>query len=75
MTHRSDGGLRDDGEHWFSDFIKLALMNELQQRVAGIGVCPRCHTKTLRLRHETLGMEFEQCESCLTVYVLPCGVA
>ena len=62
-------------EHWFSDFIKTALMTHLQQRVAEAGVCPKCHQRTLRLRHETLGMEFEQCEKCLTVYVLPCGVA
>ena len=65
-----------DGEaHWFSDRFKLALMTQLQQRVAEMGVCPKCHAKTLRLRHETLGMEFEQCDKCLTVFVLPCGVA
>jgi hypothetical protein len=62
-------------DSWFSDFIKTALMNELQQRVTEAGVCPSCHAKTLRVRHEALGMSFEQCERCLIVYVLPCGVA
>lgn len=67
--------MSDTAKHWFSDFIKTGLMTQLQQRAAEAGICPRCHAKTLRLRHETFGMEFEQCEKCLTVYVLPCGVA
>lgn len=59
----------------FSGLLTTHLMNKLQQRAVECGVCYRCHAKTLRLRHEALGMEFEQCEKCLCVYVLPCGVA
>lgn len=58
-----------------SDLIKSGLMTKLQQQVVEAGVCPKCHKRTLRLRHEAVGMEFEQCEKCLRVYVLPCGVA
>jgi ssDNA-binding Zn-finger/Zn-ribbon topoisomerase 1 len=68
-------GIKEAQKYLLSGLITSHLMNKLQERAVECGVCPRCHAKTLRLRHETLGMEFEQCEKCLTVYVLPCGVA
>lgn len=63
--------MTEDKQHWLSDLIKTALMHQLQERVAGLGICPRCHSKTLWTAHEALDMSFEQCEKCLTVYVLP----
>lgn len=54
----------------FLGFLRTALMTQLQERVASLGVCPRCHSKTLRASHQTLEIDFEQCEKCLTVYVL-----
>lgn len=57
------------------DILKTAVMSALQQQVAEKGVCPNCHTKTLRVAHEAVGYSFEQCTNCLKVYVLPCGVA
>ena len=50
--------------------IKAGLMNDLQQRVAELGVCPDGHRKTLDLRYEAEGMRFYQCRECLKIYVL-----
>jgi hypothetical protein len=58
-----------DKDHWFADFIKTALMNTLQEQVVCVGVCPKCHAKTLGTVHRTLGMQFDQCTRCLTVFV------
>jgi hypothetical protein len=53
-----------------SDWLKTAIMHPLQERVVGLGVCPKCHTKTLEPKHEGAGMQFNQCGRCLTVYVV-----
>lgn len=52
-----------------SDLIKTAIMHPLQERVVGLGVCPKCHAKRLRPVHVAEGVQFCQCESCSTVYV------
>lgn len=57
----------------FSDLIKTAIMHPLQERVVGLGVCPKCHVKALRPVHEAEGVQFNQCRSCLTVYVAEGG--
>ncbi len=53
----------------FVDFIKPAIMSNLQERVVGLGVCPRCHAKTLDVTYEAPDMRFNQCTRCLNVYV------
>ena len=53
-----------------SEYIKLSLMNPLQERVASIGTCPKCHKRTLRLAHRHEDMQFWQCSGDLAVYVL-----
>ena len=53
-----------------SDWIKTAVMSPLQERVVGIGMCPKCHAKTLRPVHAAEGMQFDQCGRCLNVYVV-----
>ena len=58
-------------EHWFSGFIKTALMHTLQEQCVVIGVCPKCHAKTLGTVHQALDMQFDQCTKCLTVFVSP----
>jgi hypothetical protein len=57
-------------ERKLSDLIKTSVMHQLQERVVGLGLCPKCHTKTLRPVHEAEGMQFNQCSRCLTVYVV-----
>lgn len=52
-----------------SDLIKTALMHPLQERVVGLGICPKCHDKKLRAVHEADGMQFSQCGGCNRVYV------
>ena len=56
-------------EHWFSKYIKTALMHTLQEQVVAIGKCPKCHAKTLGTVHRALDMQFDQCTKCLTVFV------
>lgn len=51
--------------------VKLATMTPLQQTVAELDCCPKCHAKTLAEKHEGAGMRFLQCAKCLHVYVLP----
>jgi ssDNA-binding Zn-finger/Zn-ribbon topoisomerase 1 len=57
-------------ERKISDWLKTAVMHPLQERVVGLGVCPKCHTKTLRPKYEAEGMQFNQCDRCFTVYVV-----
>lgn len=57
------------GVSMFTDILKLAIMSSLQERVVGLGVCPRCHSKSLRVTHEAEEMRFNQCRRCLTVWV------
>ena len=58
-----------DSAHWFRDFIKIGLMSHLGEHVVALGVCPRCHAKTLRGVHKALDVTFEQCTKCKTIYV------
>lgn len=48
--------------------IKLVQMNGLQARVKDLGVCPFCHTKTLKERYDNGWVRAEQCSTCLSVY-------
>lgn len=52
------------------EWLKTAVMHPLQERVIGLGLCPKCHTKTLRQGLEAEGVQFCQCERCLIVYVI-----
>lgn len=52
-----------------NEWLKLSTMNRLQSQVAALLICPNCHTKTLRVRHEAADMSFAQCETCKRVYV------
>lgn len=52
-----------------SEWLKVAIMHPLQERVVGLGVCPKCHKKNLRPAYEAEGMQFNQCGNCLNVYV------
>lgn len=56
-------------EHWFSGFMKTALMHTLQEQCVVLVVCPKCHSKTLGTAQHTLDMKFDQCTKCLTVFV------
>lgn len=58
-----------------SELMKAAVMTPLQQQVYEIGVCARCHTKTMCLRHlaADAGLEFWQCSKCNQVAMLECS--
>lgn len=54
------------------DFIKFGPpMTQLQETVVDLGVCFKCHTKTLVLRHGCKHLIAWQCSKCLTVVILP----
>jgi len=54
---------------YFDGLLKTAIMTPLQARVTSLGVCSKCHTKTLQERcHNELGV-WAQCSKCLTVFV------
>lgn len=55
----------------FNDWLKFATMNPLQARCTELGVCPKCHTKTLVSKYIGGELEFFQCSTCLVVYTLP----
>ena len=54
-----------------TDYLKTAVMRPLEERVAKLGVCPRCHKKTLRLYYTGADLDWFQCDQCLHVYMLP----
>lgn len=54
-----------------SEFIKGSTMSPLQEQVYALGVCARCHAKSLRFVHSGAGMQFWQCTICMTVAILP----
>lgn len=51
------------------EFVRQSIMSPLQERVVGIGVCPKCHKKNLRFVYDGVGMRCYQCEKCNTVWV------
>lgn len=55
--------------------IPVKPMHGLETRVAELGVCTKCHKKTLREKHADEWMRWSQCETCLTIYVLPLEAA
>lgn len=60
----------NNGKDWkISDLLKTAVMHPLQERVVGLGLCPKCHTKTLAAKYAAEEMQFNQCSRCGTVYV------
>ncbi len=50
-------------------FDKLNLMHCLEERVARLGVCPKCHNRMLKPIVRSGGYNFQQCSECCTVYV------
>lgn len=50
--------------------IRLALSTPLEDQVANLGVCPKCHTKTLELKHVGGACDWHQCSKCRTVFAL-----
>ena len=51
--------------------IKAATMTTLEQPVSELGVCPRCHHKTLSCVHSDAEMRSSQCAWCKHVWILP----
>lgn len=53
-----------------SDWFKI--MTPLQAQVAELGVCPKCHTKTLVEKHnDGEHIKWDQCRACLNIYAGP----
>lgn len=50
--------------------LRFAVLTPLQDRVANLGVCPKCHAKTLELKHVGGGCDWHQCRKCITVFAL-----
>jgi ribosomal protein L37AE/L43A len=53
--------------------MKFATFTPLQEQVYELGVCARCHKKTMRFVHAGAGMAFWQCTGCKVVAVLEDG--
>lgn len=49
--------------------LKTAIMTPLQERVVGLGVCSKCHTKTLQERLSNELGDWMQCTKCFTVFL------
>lgn len=52
------------------EFVKFSTFTPLQERVYELGVCAKCHTKTMRFISAGDGMRFFQCTGCKIVAVL-----
>lgn len=48
----------------------IFVMHPLEERVVKNGVCPRCHTKTLRERVNGNGYLWKVCETCNHAYMV-----
>lgn len=53
------------------DLFRLAAMSKLQETVVELGVCPKCHSKTLEEKHADEHFRACQCSDCLHVWMLP----
>lgn len=51
-------------------FKSVPTLSPLAEQAAERGICPRCHTKTLRHVYQGGGMRFLQCKTCLVSVVL-----
>ena len=54
-----------------SEWIEAATLRPLAERCAEIGVCHKCHTKTLVSKHIGGEIEWLQCSTCLRIVGLP----
>lgn len=52
-----------------SDLIKLESITPLQEQVKDLGMCPKCHSKTLAEKFNNGEWRADQCSTCLTVYM------
>jgi hypothetical protein len=52
------------------DLFKHSTMSPLAQQVYELGVCAKCHERTLRFIHAGAGMRFFQCTACKVIAVL-----
>jgi hypothetical protein len=56
-----------------SELFKFATITPLQDQVARLDVCGKCHTKTLVHRITNEIGRCMQCTKCLTVWILDCS--
>lgn len=54
----------------FLDFIKPSVMTPLAQQVVELGMCSKCHKKTLRHIHSCEHFSSWQCATCKHVFML-----
>lgn len=50
--------------------LKNAILTELAEARAKVGICPKCQAKRLRHISSGCGMAFRQCADCGAVVVL-----
>jgi hypothetical protein len=53
-----------------AELFKHATMTPLAQQVYELGICAKCHTRTMRFVHMSDGMSFRQCTRCKIIAVL-----
>lgn len=53
-----------------SEFLKTVVITPLQNAVASLNICPKCHKKTLESRYECEHFKALQCSICNTIYML-----
>lgn len=52
----------------------LETGTDIQLQVIALGICPKCHTKTLNVKHLDRPMRWSQCSICNTVYCEEIGL-
>lgn len=57
-----------DGQKYFEDDL-LITMSTLEEKVVRLGVCPKCHTKSLRFTGHIEENKCHQCKNCLRVWI------
>lgn len=55
--------------NWLEDLKRsVYTMSPLEERVTALGVCSKCHEKTLRPIVNGNGYRWQQCSKCLTCF-------
>lgn len=50
--------------------LNSSVMSPLQEQAAKLGICGKCHAKSLELRYIGGGFDWHQCRKCQHIFML-----
>lgn len=54
-----------------ANLFTFMTITPLQEKAMLLGICPKCHKKTLKSKHMAAEIDWHQCSVCLSVFAMP----